>query len=522
MLSIAALSFFLSARESPREIIDRVDRLLRGESSHGLAVMEVVTENWERSLTMEMWSLGTEHSLVRILAPPKEAGTATLKAGDDIWNYLPKVDRTIKIPASMMMGSWMGSHFTNDDLVKDSRLVDDYDIEIVFEGDRDGSSVGAGAPRPGGGGLGPHQYRVREKLMPVWARCYDEDLPARTSRSAISRRWEAGWCRSWICGRRTSQASATVRYQSSSWGSDRRFLLFLQNLKSGSGRRWAVWMTSGGEPGPQQSGRSSPPSGSAQLLCRGVHGGVGRGLQAEMVENGSASCGQIESILEYRPNGASRPASGRRRRGLGPFSLRFLPIRGRGHRSRVYAGSHQLRSSLRRMLLGIDRARAQGEPNPAGLIAGSPESARTSSSSAPDGASSKSSPAVKWWCSRRRRIDGKRPVRRLRNLSQRARTSTLRRFFPRRAPEAGCPRASRAADRHRMQDPCRPRPRLARAALASFGLALEIGLDTSAAGDARLSRATPYWIILVIVFTIALFRVMAMLMATFDAGGNSR
>jgi hypothetical protein len=184
MLSIVALSFFLSAQESPREIIDRVDRQLRGESSHGVAVMEVVTENWERSLTMEMWSLGTEYSLVRILAPPKEAGTATLKAGDDIWNYLPKVDRTIKIPASMMMGSWMGSHFTNDDLVKDSRLIEDYDIEIGFEGNRDGVEVWelVLTPLPEAAVVwGRIEYQVRKRdLMPVWARYYDEDgKPAR-------------------------------------------------------------------------------------------------------------------------------------------------------------------------------------------------------------------------------------------------------------------------------------------------------------------------------------------------------
>jgi hypothetical protein len=105
-------------QESARDIIDRVDRIMRGESSYGVATMDVVTENWERSMTMEVWSLGTDYSLIRITAPNKEAGTATLKAGDDIWNYLPRVDRSIKIPASLMMGAWMGSHFTNDDLVR--------------------------------------------------------------------------------------------------------------------------------------------------------------------------------------------------------------------------------------------------------------------------------------------------------------------------------------------------------------------------------------------------------------------
>jgi outer membrane lipoprotein-sorting protein len=159
--------------------MDRVDRVLRGDSSHGTAVMEVVTKHWSRSLSMEIWSLGTEYSLVRITSPTKEAGTATLKAGDDIWNYLPKVDRTIKIPASMMMGSWMGSHFTNDDLVKDSRIIDDYDVEISFEGAREGLDVWEFGltPKPEAAVVwGRIEYRVRKKdLMPLWARYYDED-----------------------------------------------------------------------------------------------------------------------------------------------------------------------------------------------------------------------------------------------------------------------------------------------------------------------------------------------------------
>jgi outer membrane lipoprotein-sorting protein len=167
------------AQDSPRDIIDQVDRLLRGESSRGVATMEIVTEHWDRSITMEVWSFGTEYSLVRVTHPAKEAGTATLKAEDDIWNYLPKVDRTIKIPVSMMMGSWMGSHFTNDDLVKESRLVEDYDIEIRFEGDRDAVAVWEFrlTPKPDAPVVWSHiEYRVRKAdFMPLWARYYDED-----------------------------------------------------------------------------------------------------------------------------------------------------------------------------------------------------------------------------------------------------------------------------------------------------------------------------------------------------------
>ena len=183
LLLALSLSAFASgparAQESAADIIDRVDRILRGKSSHGIASMEIVTEHWQRSMTMEIWSLGTEYSLIRVTAPKSEEGTATLKAGDDIWNYLPRVDRTIKIPPSMMMSSWMGSHFTNDDLVKESRLVDDYDIEIAFEGERDGVEVWEFhlTPKPEAAVVwGSINYRVRKQdLMPLWAKYYDED-----------------------------------------------------------------------------------------------------------------------------------------------------------------------------------------------------------------------------------------------------------------------------------------------------------------------------------------------------------
>jgi len=134
----------VSAQTSPQEaseIVRHVDDLLRGESSHGRVRMEVVTERWERTMEMEMWSLGQEYSLVRVLSPSREAGTATLKVDRDIWNYLPRVDRTIKVPGSGMGGSWMGSHFTYDDLVRESSMVDDYEVEVSFEGERDGTEI---------------------------------------------------------------------------------------------------------------------------------------------------------------------------------------------------------------------------------------------------------------------------------------------------------------------------------------------------------------------------------------------
>jgi hypothetical protein len=164
--------------QSAREIVDRVDRMLRGNSSRADIVMEIATEHWTRSLEMRAWSLGTEYALVRVTAPPREAGTATLKVREEVWNYLPRVDRTIKIPPSLMMGSWMGSHFTNDDLVKESRMIDDYDIAIGYEGPRDGVAVWEFVltPKPDAAvvwGRIVEQVR-KDDLMPTWARYYDE------------------------------------------------------------------------------------------------------------------------------------------------------------------------------------------------------------------------------------------------------------------------------------------------------------------------------------------------------------
>ena len=122
-----------------RELLDGTDDMHRGESSHATVTMNVKTKRWTRSLTMESWSEGEDKSLIVIRSPAKEEGMATLMVDDHIWNYLPKIDRTMKVPASLMGGSWMGSHFTNDDLVKDSRMADDYTYELTDRPAADGT-----------------------------------------------------------------------------------------------------------------------------------------------------------------------------------------------------------------------------------------------------------------------------------------------------------------------------------------------------------------------------------------------
>jgi hypothetical protein len=124
-----------------KSLLNHIDDMWRGKSSYAVTTMQVKTQHYTRTMKMEGWSKGKEQTLFRIIEPLREKGTTTLKSGNHIYTYLPKTDRTIKLTSGMMMGSWMGSHLTNDDLVKEARLEEDYDVTISFEGEREGQNI---------------------------------------------------------------------------------------------------------------------------------------------------------------------------------------------------------------------------------------------------------------------------------------------------------------------------------------------------------------------------------------------
>ncbi len=180
-LLLASVFLFpgISSATTATEILEKVDDLWRGESSFAEMTMHVKTEHYERSMKLKAWSLGKERSLFIITYPPKDRGVATLKAEQDIWNYLPRVNRVIRVPTSMMMANWMGSHFTNDDLVKESRMSEDYDSEVTFEGSRDGKNIYELTlhPKPEAPVVwGRIEITViQETLIPTRSLYYDED-----------------------------------------------------------------------------------------------------------------------------------------------------------------------------------------------------------------------------------------------------------------------------------------------------------------------------------------------------------
>ena len=121
--------------QTASEIIEKADNKLRGSSSYTELVITIVRPKWEKKMTLKSWSIGSDFSSTLVTSPAKEKGTVFLKRNNEIWNYLPSLERTVKFPPSMMTQSWMGTDFTTDDLVKQSSTVTDYSHKILAEED---------------------------------------------------------------------------------------------------------------------------------------------------------------------------------------------------------------------------------------------------------------------------------------------------------------------------------------------------------------------------------------------------
>jgi outer membrane lipoprotein-sorting protein len=169
----------VSAQEpSGRDILDRVEKLLWGSTVQGEYEMGITTPRWQRTLGLRVWMERPKRSFVRIMSPAKEAGIGSLRIGSEMWNYLPSVERVIKIPPSMMLQPWMGSDFTNDDLVKESSILDDYTHKVVGTTTVEGQEAYQveATPKPNAAVVwGRVLYLVRKRdFMPLKQEFFDE------------------------------------------------------------------------------------------------------------------------------------------------------------------------------------------------------------------------------------------------------------------------------------------------------------------------------------------------------------
>ncbi|MEL6256338.1 MAG: outer membrane lipoprotein-sorting protein [Bacteroidota bacterium] len=122
------------------DIITKAEEVRRGAtSSKAEMTMTIVRPTWSRTMAMKSWSKGDDYAIMLVTAPKRDLGTVTLKRVKEVWNWMPRIERTIKLPPSMMSQSWMGSDFTNDDLVREASLIKDYDLKVLGDstiGDR--------------------------------------------------------------------------------------------------------------------------------------------------------------------------------------------------------------------------------------------------------------------------------------------------------------------------------------------------------------------------------------------------
>jgi len=134
-ISFLFILFFTCSVHSQdaREIVRKADLKARGETSITDMSMKVVRPNWSKEMRLKAWTKGNKLAMIQILSPAKERGIVYLKRGKEVWNWIPSIERTVKMPPSMMSQSWMGTDFTNDDLVKEFSILEDYVHALLGE-----------------------------------------------------------------------------------------------------------------------------------------------------------------------------------------------------------------------------------------------------------------------------------------------------------------------------------------------------------------------------------------------------
>ncbi|MGE0792521.1 MAG: outer membrane lipoprotein-sorting protein [Sandaracinaceae bacterium] len=149
----------LQAQPAPpnlEQLTRRLDDMWSSSASIARMEVEIVTPRQTRTMRMRVWTRGEDRALIVIEDPARDRGTATLRRDRNLWNYLPRISRTIRVPPSMMLGSWMGSDLTNDDLTQSSSYMDDFTGRVVGRSES-----------PSGWLI---RYEAREGVVGLWRR----------------------------------------------------------------------------------------------------------------------------------------------------------------------------------------------------------------------------------------------------------------------------------------------------------------------------------------------------------------
>lgn len=116
----------ITSGQEAMDVVRKADEKAKGKTSFAIITIQTIRPNWAREMSVKAWTKGNNLTLIFVLAPAKEKGVVYLKRSKEVWNWIPSIERNIKMPPSMMSQSWMGTDFTNDDLVKEASILEDY------------------------------------------------------------------------------------------------------------------------------------------------------------------------------------------------------------------------------------------------------------------------------------------------------------------------------------------------------------------------------------------------------------
>lgn len=130
-LFILLCSCNIAVSQDARDIVKKADDRAKGKSSVATITIQTIRPKWTREMTVKSWTKGNDWVIILVIQPVKDKGIVYLKRKKEVWNWIPAIERNIKLPPSMMSQSWMGTDFTNDDLVKEASVVEDYNHTII-------------------------------------------------------------------------------------------------------------------------------------------------------------------------------------------------------------------------------------------------------------------------------------------------------------------------------------------------------------------------------------------------------
>jgi outer membrane lipoprotein-sorting protein len=133
LLILFAFFFNPSFAQDAKDIVKKADDRAKGNTSIASITIQTVRPNWTREMTVKSWTKGNDWAMILVTAPQKDKGVVFLKRKKEVWNWIPSIERNIKLPPSMMSQSWMGTDFTNDDFVKEASVVEDYTHSLLAD-----------------------------------------------------------------------------------------------------------------------------------------------------------------------------------------------------------------------------------------------------------------------------------------------------------------------------------------------------------------------------------------------------